>query len=519
MENPKGRSLVLHPLLFAAAPILILYGHNIDQVPAGHMLPLLAASIAVAGVLWLALRALLKSWTKSSFVVSTLLALFFSYGHLHSLVIKALVALGVRREIGGILPLEESAVLHAVLISIVAASGIFLIVRILRTRSSLAFANRLFNVIAATLVVMSLAGIARYEITTPRPVAIPPPQPILADDGAVEKPDIYYIILDGYGRGDVLRDYYHFDNGKFLDFLRAAGFYVDDEGRPNYNWTFMSLASSLNMDYLDELADRVGRKSKDSRLTYEMIRNNRVVETLKSKGYRYVHFDSTWGATQSNPGADVEISYRRGWFSIEFSRLIASTTLLKPWPSLMGLELAARHLYGLDKLRSVCSLAGPKFVFYHLLPPHYPYVLDSLGRVKRHLYLSNQFEYDKQFWRDRGSYIEQLAFVNARIKQTVADILRGSSRPPVIVLQSDHGPTLEDVPWKDFLRARFGILNAVYFPKGTVPFLRSKTPVNTFRIIFNALFGADLPLLEERSFYSPFELPFDFREVTPPRSR
>jgi hypothetical protein len=31
----------------------------------------------------------------------------------------------------------------------------------------------------------------------------------------VEQPDIYYIILDAYGRRDILEEIYTFDNGDF----------------------------------------------------------------------------------------------------------------------------------------------------------------------------------------------------------------------------------------------------------------------------------------------------------------
>ena len=66
-------------------------------------------------------------------------------------------------------------------------------------------------------------------------------------------PDIYFIVLDGYARADVLAKYYGFDNGPFLEGLRQRGFQVSDASRSNYNWTFLSLGSSLNLDYIQAL--------------------------------------------------------------------------------------------------------------------------------------------------------------------------------------------------------------------------------------------------------------------------
>jgi hypothetical protein len=50
-------------------------------------------------------------------------------------------------------------------------------------------------------------------------------------------PDIYYIIVDGYARADVLREYYEFDNSEFLNGLEKRGFTVNDSSRANYYWT------------------------------------------------------------------------------------------------------------------------------------------------------------------------------------------------------------------------------------------------------------------------------------------
>jgi len=392
------------------------------------------------------------------------------------------------------------------------AAGALLISKIIRTRSSPDLANTLLNITGTALLAMPLIGVAHYAITSPSTIRPRPSPPPVGDMSGIDRPDIYYFILDGYGRRDILKDYFSYDNSDFLDFLKASGFFVAEDSRSNYNWTFFSLAATLNMDYINDVGDRMGRTSRDLQIPFSMIRDNKVVQTLKSKGYRYVHIDSTWGATQSSPQADVEIAYRPGGFTSEFSRLLLSTTLLKA-PSAGEIELATLHLYALDRLRSVCHLPGPKFVFYHVLLPRHPYIFDRQGNVRQRAHLSNQFEFEKQLWRERGQYIEQLAFVTGKIRLAVGDILRYSSRPPVIILQSDHGPTLTDAPQAQAFRARFGILNAIYLPGKTMSFPRTMTSVNTFRILFDTLFGSGLPLLEDRSFYSVFELPYDWQEV------
>jgi hypothetical protein len=41
-----------------------------------------------------------------------------------------------------------------------------------------------------------------------------------------QTPDVYYIILDGYGRQDVLQREYGFDNSEFINALQSRAFYV-----------------------------------------------------------------------------------------------------------------------------------------------------------------------------------------------------------------------------------------------------------------------------------------------------
>jgi len=42
----------------------------------------------------------------------------------------------------------------------------------------------------------------------------------------------------------------------------------------------------------------------------------------------------------------------------------------------------------------------------------------------------------------------------------------------------------------------------------------SITPVNTFRLIFNAYFGTDLKLLPDISYFSNWDNPYGFTDVT-----
>ena len=69
-------------------------------------------------------------------------------------------------------------------------------------------------------------------------------------------------------------------------------------------------------------------------------------------------------------------------------------------------------------------------------------------------------------------------------------------KPPVIILQGDHGYGDANLPY------RLRNLNAYYLPgDGKKLVYPSITPVNSFRLIFNAYFGGKYAMLEDKSYF------------------
>jgi hypothetical protein len=91
---------------------------------------------------------------------------------------------------------------------------------------------------------------------------------------------------------------------------------------------------------------------------------------------------------------------------------------------------------------------------------------------------------------DLPGFIEQLLYTNTLVLDAVDAILATSDSPPVIVIQGDHGFGEPD---------RRAILSAYRVPDncGDSSYA-GLTAANSFRVVFNACFGADLELLENR---------------------
>jgi hypothetical protein len=495
--------------VLAAYPIAHLAVSNPGQVPLASFLEVLAGMLGIATVAWLVARLVQPSWKHAGLLTACFLIVFFAYGPLHGWLEQQQLA-DEPTLVG-----EATSQLH-VWLSLAAIATIgaawYFVRRLPEAR--VVSATRALNVFGLILLAFVIIRAVGDSIGR-----APEERATTAAVGATTEPgpDIYYIILDGYARRDILSEYYGFDNEPFLGALRERGFSVAEASNSNYYWTFLSLSSSLNFDYLDNVLPPAGpSQAKDVTAAYEKIRNNKAAAFLRARGYRFVHLQSTWGATRDNPHADIQIDCRGGVFHDELVRSVVDTTWLKALSDQAASDLARCHQSNFASLRELGTMPGPKFVLAHFLPPHHPYLFDSDGTVRVNANLSDQFDFQKRLWEQRDDYRRQLEYVNTRILQAIEGILATSSRPPVIIVQSDHGPNLRNgLSQQQQLRIRFANLVAMHLPgdpPADVP--ADVQPVNLFRIVFNRYFDAGLPLLPARQFRSTYARPLKLCEVS-----
>jgi hypothetical protein len=185
-----------------------------------------------------------------------------------------------------------------------------------------------------------------------------------------------------------------------------------------------------------------------------------------------------------------------------------------------------RTMFILDQLPSVAKIPGPTFTFAHILSPHPPFLFGENGEdvSPRPVSSSQRMVPRADAFIDapgyvRNGYRNQAIYLTKRIDRVIDQILEQSPEPPVIILQSDHGAWLHyhhnDVEATD-LRERFGTLNAMLIPgrKSINGFTDDIVSVNTFRIVLNNVFGANMPLLDGRSYFSTLDDPLKFSDVT-----
>jgi hypothetical protein len=515
------KALILHPFLFAVFPVLFLFSRSMDEFRVKVILGPVVTTTCLALLLWSVLSSVLKDKEKAGFIVSLFLVPLFSYENLYDEIRDFMVGLGASRVGTRRSLLIVSAMLFAL--------GAYFV---LRTRRNLRNVTHIANLMSGFLVAVSLINITAYSLGAGpawqenEAIEDTVIEPIYLDEPGL-LPDIYYITLDGYGRADVLEEIYQYDNTEFLDYLMEKGFYVASESRSNYCQTLLSLASSLNLTYLDDLVSQVGIESRSRVTAIDMIMNSRVFRFLKDRGYVIVAYSSGWVGTEMR-NADIYLAPR--WSPDGFQTQLINMTPIPFLARQLGVYdeygiHRERILYTLDQLADVPRLEAPTFVFAHIIAPHPPFVFGRHGEeitpdYRFALHDATHVISKRRLTQDEyvQGYRDQLMFINSRVKETIDGILAQSTRPPIIILQADHGPGAMldwDDPDKSYLKERFSILNAYYLPYGRDTHLyESITPVNTFNLLFNQYFGADYGLLEDESYFSTWGCPYAFINVT-----
>jgi hypothetical protein len=490
-----------HPLLLAAFPVLQLAAHNIEQIDPGQALRPLLIALAAAALGLVILPLVVRNRQTAGLVLSLGLLLFFSYGHLYALLKQEpLAGLGLGR--------------HRYLVPAYAAALLLGLWAIRRSREHQATFSRGLNWIAAALLifpVMQIGSFLTRQSAASDTAAEFAPEGLPAGSAeAAGLPDIYYIILDMHTRSDALLKDLGFDNSAFIREMREQGFYVAECARSNYEETLSSLTSALNLDYLSRLRLQLAAEGLGESEVRALLKNSLVRRNLESLGYQTVAFQTGYIWSEMRD-ADVFLSLSGDPLLLQrltpFESLLLESSAYKLWLDSKYRSLIARfgaedyphrdhielQLYILDQLPRIAGIDGPTFTFAHVLIPHPPFVFGPDGEIRTDPGFYSGLQggaIDEQY--EREGYTGQVAFIDGRMSEIAAEIIRASDTPPIFIIQGDHGLSGHN---------RLQILNMYYFPgvadSGLYP---SITPVNSFRVLFNAYFGAELDLLPDHSF-------------------
>ncbi|MDD5706656.1 MAG: hypothetical protein PHR35_12095 [Kiritimatiellae bacterium] len=484
------------------------------QNHANLILPALWAPLLLALGMALALWAPLFIWLRDPRATAVAAALLAFYNGLHGCLMLYVPARTLWRPESWAEPMRLSLALGGFVLAVAAG---------LTTRKhprGTAVAAGIAACMAVALLTVSVVGVAAIEVRRALLIRAdtPPDGPVaIADEQA---PTIVHLVLDGYARDDVLRDLYGHDNSAFLDWLEAKGFRVLRRARSNYSQTALSIASTLNMRYLDAHL-KPHRESADRAVLARLIGRSDVAARLRRRGYEIVAYPTGYCATDA---LEADIRWPSGTLA-EFTMACLGRSWIGSLTA--GGRAYADHARRADTVLSTLPAAvaspRPRYIYARLGAPHPPFVYDARGllppperfTLDDGSHLVNDAHLSAAAYRE--AYLSQLCYLTSRVKTTIEELLRRCPRPLVIVLQSDHGPASQ-WNWHDLTacnaRERTAILCALYFPDRRYEALRADlTAVNLFRVVLGQYAGYRLPLLPDRVLLSTWRQPYLFREA------
>lgn len=466
------RGLIIHPI-----NIILLFFINTGSqkfkagLPIGFLEP--AVSFLIIFSLSLAIFLFINRFIKDSFKSSSIL----SYILLVTLFFRDIVEFIIFFGIPGALNFIGEmliVIITAIILLVVFARWL------VRTKRSILSLNSYLNLLTTIFLIIEVAGCSMANISK---IELKEEIELKSSvNNPNTKPDIYFILLDGYTGFSGLKKLWKFDNGELKKFLDKNNFFFAQNGRSVYNVTNYSLASTFNMTEL--IYDTSNLYGKGSFLTLaNLIKHNPVVEYLNKSGYDLINF-SFWDIYDRNKFYQ-DIYFLRGG-NIYQSRTIYGH-LYEIWNERFAdmAEINSGIFNSLEKLPGTFDEI-PKFVYAHIMMPHPPYYFDAEGNRTDFIYSNDG--------KNMHKYLEQLKYTNKLLMKTITGILNSSKQPPIIIVQSDHG--FRSYEGNDKLEIEHSTLSCFYFPDQDYSILNdSLKSVNTFRIIFNKYFNQNLKLI------------------------
>jgi len=501
--------------------VLFPLSQNISYVEIGSIRTLFV-SILIAQLLLVIGKIILKQPVKGSLLVSGLYMLFFSYGHVEA-ILQGYISVG-------------SFLRGTLIILWLVLFGLWVFWVLLKMKHTRTVSNY-FNIVAIILVVFPIYDLITYSRLTPETERLAREyQQYVYDqngfqrlfDGQVnvtgESPDIYYIILDGYTRADVLEEFYGYDNSEFISELEKRGFYVAPNSHSNYSDTVYSLASSLNMAHVNTIADFLDEKGiygdeefmKD--ILSILIKDNVLMKFLRKQGYQVVAFDSGYDRTNIETAdyflRSPDISDRRAQEAFEM--MIWDTSIGKTLFEYLGMQRVPlqgifddhrkRIRFSFEEISDIKNNSENKIVFAHILSPHAPYVFGPNGEDRVMVDPYTLLEGDTIGDWTPQYYSDQVNYINILILEMIDEVISHSSKKPVIILQADHSSRahkFENPTMEMRMKLHYPILSAYYTPdiEPASLFYPSISPINIFRVLLNHYFGVDIEHESDTSYY------------------
>ena len=319
------------------------------------------------------------------------------------------------------------------------------------------------------------------------------------------RPDIYHIIFDSYANLPELKEFWGYDNDIY-PFLASKGFYTVDSALSNYKYTPFSVSSIFSFQYLKGAGPYLSHTSSNFLIGQRTYMDNLLFRFLKSEEYQFSNFSLFENENLLTGFGFLGVEKPVNWLR----RMTMERIYLNPWlqakitrffwgakkqPPLITKSMrsfreyndkALQHIFSDCKKFSGPGVTSPLFSYTHFMIPHDPYQVDKNG---------NFIASSQPSTHDMNGYLEQVKYCNKLIRQISDCLLSDPTRKKIIIIQGDHGYRYySNAP----ISRQYGALNAIYFYNNDYSGItKNMSLVNTYRIVLNKFFGAQLPILKD----------------------
>ena len=296
-----------------------------------------------------------------------------------------------------------------------------------------------------------------------------------------KRPNVYYIVPDGYPNKEALGKIFHIDDFEFYRQLESWGFQVEHEMLSNYQHTTSSISSAFGMGHHYYKGSIGNSELLDSR-EFIVSNQNPVVRIFENNGYKidYIHAEDSL----LTKGCYVDSCFPNATMDELIDVWIPSK--VQSWPILAGLtnnsfRFKQKFLKYIDE---VSVQSSPHFTYVHMSVPG-------------HSYSSKQAYGDLVSFRE--NYDKKISLANEEITSFVERILAHDPHS-LIIINADHGAwgygsykhvqneVLDGIEDNLIALDHLGVLFAIRWPDGELSNKQNfRTNVNIFRQVFSVL--------------------------------
>jgi hypothetical protein len=358
--------------------------------------------------------------------------------------------------------------------------------------------------LATLMLGISAYGMVSRQVSEPSIMTFTPSE----NGGADAYPDVLFILLDGYARQDVLEELNGFDNSQFLSSLGDSGFEINRSATSNYNRTYASVASVMDLGYPIES----GIVTSDSRETIRGLlgQGGSLVAAYREAGYEFTYSENGWSGSQCGSAVDhcwrAEVTRTNAYYLSQLTPIapIVKRAFTHPMHSSSWTQINQLA----DVVLERSERQTPQLFWAHFLLPHPPVNLDAscaqhTDSWRHGLMLTSGTGSDQQ---RREAYVDQTICINETLTSQLDRIFEQNSNIAVFVF-SDHGSdsqqqlmTFPSNLTSEQIHERYGILMGMRVGKECESVDSASTLLAGARLFVGCTLGLSVEPVAERSF-------------------